>query len=214
MTYLSHIVGGTAAIRHSTLLPRDSRTRVPRSWIRASRRVACPPVVLVSRLLFVRPRIRNKPIFSALDRDSANLRRPTIANDATPRTRDDALDVGVVDDNVIDRRRAEASLSVVVSRRSNGRKSRRGKGFGDGRWNHHRNTLANVRGSERGKGKSHPRIETRYCIYVARLLRTEYIASRWLSGSPPRIFSLTFSPSVSVSKYRVMSENISSWRQR
>lgn len=52
MTYLSHIVGGTAAIRHSTLLPRGSRTRVPRSWIRASRRVACPPVVLVTDLVF------------------------------------------------------------------------------------------------------------------------------------------------------------------
>ena len=50
-----------------------------------------------------------------------------VADNATPRVappfprkRDDALNVGVADGGVIDRRRAEASLSVAVSRRAAG----------------------------------------------------------------------------------------------
>lgn len=46
-----------------------------------------------------------------------------------PRKRDDALDVGVADHGVIDRRRTEASLSVAVSRRSRWRRAARGGGI-------------------------------------------------------------------------------------
>src|SRR5436309_8006289 len=103
-----------------------------------------------------RSRIRNniRRRFSLTVDTAQYLRRTTIANDATPRARDDAplVDVGVgvgADGDVIDRRRAEASLlSVAVTRRS--RRSAGGTdegGGGERRWNHRRRS---------GGGKHHP----------------------------------------------------------